>query len=198
MPTIHPWTCVKTLVQRTSALHARASPAILYAYESPVLDDKALHCVSARSIFSENFVAMMFVSSPGGDAPVSCRVEQVPSRVARIMGDGIRIDDTDADLQSRFAASYPAPHVSGFFPFDSSLYPLPQSGNSSRTVHRRGRLPAGCPPVARPSKLLPSITLVKQQHDDGTTKQNIHSSRWSSTTNLSFRSPAINRLRICE
>lgn len=112
--------------------------------------------------------------------------------------DGIRIDDTDADLQSRFAASYPAPHVTGFFPFDSSLYPLPQSGNSSRTVHRRGRLPAGCPPVARPSKLLPSITLVKQQHDDGTTKQNIHSSRWSSTTNLSFRSPAINRLRICE
>ena len=194
MPTIHPWTCVKTLVQRTSALHARASPAILYAYESPVLDDKALHCVSARSIFSENFVAMMFVSSPGGDAPGSCRVEHVPSRVARIMGDGIRIDDTDADLQSRFAASYPAPHVSGSF----LSTPLSTLSPSPVTRVERCTGGAGCPPVARPSKLLPSITLVKQQHDDGTTKQNIHSSRWSSTTNLSFRSPTINRLRICE
>lgn len=87
------------------------------------------------------------VARRGRPGIVSCGPSPKSQVGWRIMSVGIRIDDTDADLQSRFAASYPVPHVTGFFPFDSSLYPLPQFGNSSRPVRPRGRLPAGCPPL---------------------------------------------------
>ena len=56
------------------------------------------------------------------------------SRVVAILWDAVEDAVEDADSRrwpltsSRFAPSYPVPHVTVFFPFDCDWEPLPQSG----------------------------------------------------------------------